>query len=61
MKKIAGDCNRDDCPAIYTSGGEVVVQGMLLTATEGMSFSEGEVAVTIPRHLIEEAARVLGG
>ncbi|GAA1463347.1 hypothetical protein ACFV4I_21710 [Nocardiopsis alba] len=61
LQKLSGDCNRNDCPGVYTSGdGSVIVQGPLLTATEGLTFSEGEVAVRIPAHLIEEAARALG-
>ncbi|MFJ6022904.1 hypothetical protein ACIQFP_26465 [Nocardiopsis alba] len=61
LQKLSGDCNRSDCPGIYTSGdGSVIVQGPQLTATEALTFSEGEVTVRIPAHLIEEAARALG-
>ncbi|GAA1446332.1 hypothetical protein GCM10009602_32680 [Nocardiopsis tropica] len=59
--KRAGDCHRDDRPGIYsTDEGTLVVQGDLLTDTAGLTPSAGEVAVEIPRHLIEEAARALG-
>lgn len=60
-EKLAGDCNRNDCPGIYsTDNGTVVVQGDLLTDTTGLTPSKGEAAVEIPLHLIEEAARALG-
>ncbi|MEU1899334.1 hypothetical protein ABZ512_13205 [Nocardiopsis dassonvillei] len=61
FEKLSGDCNRDDCPGIYsTDNGTVVVQGSLLTDTTGLTPSPGEAAVEIPTHLIEEAARALG-
>ncbi|MDE3721427.1 hypothetical protein PWG71_08500 [Nocardiopsis sp. N85] len=61
FEKLSGDCNRDDCPGIYsTDKGTVVVQGALLTDTTGLTPSPGEAAVEIPVHLIEEAARALG-
>ncbi|WP_231493873.1 hypothetical protein [Nocardiopsis sp. CNT312] len=43
-----------------TGTGTVIVQGPLLKATEELTLSTGEVAVEIPAHLIEEAARALG-
>nr|WP_017573283.1 hypothetical protein [Nocardiopsis halotolerans] len=61
FEKLSGDCNRDDCPGIYsTDKGTVVVQGDLLTDTAGLTPSQGEAVVEIPAHLIEEAARALG-
>ncbi|MFV2196180.1 hypothetical protein [Nocardiopsis sp. LOL_012] len=61
LRKLSGDCNRNDCPGVFSTGtGTVIVQGPLLKATEELALSAGEVAVEIPAHLIEEAACALG-
>lgn len=61
MRQVAGPCKDGNCPKIIDLEGseDVVVQGPkteLLGELPG-----GEVAVRIPRALIEEAARALAG
>ncbi|MFL1429349.1 MULTISPECIES: hypothetical protein [unclassified Nocardiopsis] len=61
LRKLSGDCNRNDCPGVFLADdGSLIVQGPQVAETGELTFSPGEVAVTIPAHLIQEAARALG-
>lgn len=55
LTKIAGDCDEDDCPAVYrTDRGTIGVRGILLTEVD---CSDGEAIVEIPVDLMLSAAR----
>jgi hypothetical protein len=53
-----GECGRDDCPTVFvTDRGTIAVQGYTLDKAS----PEGESVVEIPREVLEEAFRALGG
>ena len=58
LTQIAGgDCGRDDCPTIFTTGrGTVAVQGYLVDKQT----PDGEAVVEIPLAVLQDAARALG-
>lgn len=61
MTRLAGDCpDGNTCPTISeTDRGTIVVQGYKLTAEQlaSMNLPDGETAVEIPAHILQEAAR----
>lgn len=58
LTKIAGDCDDDDCPAVYrTSRGTIGVRGTQMT---DVVCSDGEAIVEIPIDLLLRAARAAG-
>ena len=62
LTRISGVCGRDDCPTIYaTDRATVVVRGLLVTDTEGVTPSPGEALVEIPSRILLEAASVVDG
>jgi hypothetical protein len=57
LVKIAGDCDDDDCPAVYrTDRGTFGVRGTLITEAY---CSDGEAIVEIPADLLLSAARAV--
>lgn len=60
-RKIAGDCNRDDCPAVHvTDRGTLIFQGDVVNNAPAIKLSNGEQAVELPESVIREAVRALG-
>ncbi|MCP2334813.1 hypothetical protein [Actinomadura rupiterrae] len=58
LTRIAGTCNRDDCPTLYrTNRGTLAIQGDHLS---GRRTPDGEAIVEIPEELLREAVRALG-
>jgi hypothetical protein len=61
LRKIGGECGKDDCPAVYvTDQGNIVVQGMLVTGAGQVTPAPGEALVEIPPSVLLEAARAVG-
>jgi hypothetical protein len=61
VTKLVGDCDDDDCPAVFTSdSGTLVFQGNAINAADGLRLGVGEQAVELPVELVREAVRVLG-
>jgi hypothetical protein len=58
LTQIAGgDCGRDDCPAIFTTGNDTIaVQGYVVDRKT----PAGEAVVEIPIAVFQEAVRALG-
>lgn len=58
LTQIAGgNCGRDDCPTIFTTGkGTIVVQGYIVH----LESPAGEAVVEIPVAVFQEAVRALG-
>ncbi|MEU0788599.1 hypothetical protein ABZ342_00940 [Amycolatopsis sp. NPDC005961] len=57
LKKLAGDCEYDNCPAVYlTDRGSVLVIGATVADQAGLAVGPGEQAVELPLRLLEEAA-----
>lgn len=61
LTRLAGDCpDGNTCPTISkTDRGTIIVQGYKLTDAElrQIVLPDGETAVEIPAHVLEEAAR----
>jgi hypothetical protein len=61
LRKIGGECGKDDCPAVYiTDQGGVIVQGTLVTEADQVTLAPGEALVEIPRSVLLEAANAIG-
>ena len=58
LTQIAGgDCGRDDCPTIFTTGNDTIaVQGYVVDRVT----PAGEAVVEIPIAVFQEAVRALG-
>ena len=58
LTRIAGgDCGRDDCPAVFTTGrGTVAIQGYAIDRTT----PAGESIVEVPLDVLKEAVSALG-
>jgi len=60
-RKIAGECNRDDCPAVHVSErGTLIFQGDLVHNAPAIKLGCGEQAVELPESVVREAVRALG-
>lgn len=52
-----GNCGRDDCPTVFTTGaGGIAVQGYIVDRET----PSGEAVVEIPESVLREAVRALG-
>jgi hypothetical protein len=61
LRKIGGECGKDDCPAVYLTGQDgIIVQGTLVTGVDQVAPAPGEALVEIPRSVLLEAARAVG-
>lgn len=60
LRKIAGDCPDNECPAIFLSDrGTVVFQGDAVTT--GLKLTPGEQAVELPLDVVRQALPELSG
>ncbi|WIV53381.1 hypothetical protein [Amycolatopsis nalaikhensis] len=61
LKKLAGGCEYDNCPAVHlTDRGSVIVIGTAVDDQAGLRVGPGEQAVELPLALLEEAVSELG-
>lgn len=60
VTKLAGDCKEGECDTVYLSDrGTLVLQGVAVSAAEGLRLGRGERAVELPVHLVREALSAL--
>ncbi|MEV4147875.1 hypothetical protein AB0J40_29705 [Amycolatopsis sp. NPDC049691] len=61
LKKIAGDCKSDDCPAVHlTDRGSLVIVGFIVGADDRPAVCPGEQVVEVSIGLVREALHALG-
>jgi len=61
LKKIAGDCKSDDCPAVHlTDRGSLVIVGAIVGADDRPAVGPGEQVVEVSIGLVREALHALG-
>lgn len=57
FKKVRGDCEEDNCPAVYeTDRGTFMVQGYVITDQEALAklgLPTGEAVVEVPADLLK--------
>ena len=60
LRPIAEECTKGTCPTVYLAdNGNLVVQGKVVRAADGLSLGPGETAVELPIELAREAWRAL--
>ncbi|RJQ71523.1 hypothetical protein D5S17_27355 [Pseudonocardiaceae bacterium YIM PH 21723] len=61
LRKVAGECEDADCPAVYVADtGTLVFQGDVLAPGDAPRLGPGEQAVELPESVVREAIRALG-
>jgi hypothetical protein len=61
LRKLAGECEYDNCPAVHlTDRGSVIVVGTTVADRAGLRVGPGEQAVELPLRMLEEAMSELG-
>lgn len=61
LRKIAGDCKSDDCPAVHlTDRGSLFIVGTTVEADERPAVGCGEQVVEVSIDLVKEALHALG-
>jgi hypothetical protein len=59
LRKIAGDCKSDDCPAVHlTDRGSLFVVGTIVGADERPAVGQGEQVVEVSINLVRDAPRI---
>jgi len=60
LKKLAGECEYDNCPAVHlTDRGSVIVVGATVADRSGLRVGSGEEVVELPLHVLREAMSAL--
>jgi hypothetical protein len=61
LRKLAGDCELDDCPAVFlTEHDSLIIIGTTVNTREVLRVGSDEQAVELPIELVREALGELG-